>query len=268
MSEAFDRKRLFFGMEAIAPWPDELPHGRILREECRHLTLAFLGDCNFSDLAKVLERFPKPSFTTGIAACFESLLFLPRKNPRVAAWEVRLLEEASSFSAFQKALLLWLEEQGIAPKECRGEFLPHVTLARAPFAEEEWKRNFQKLPLILKDIHLYESLGHSEYKILWSQRILPPFEELEHTADIAFRIRGTSLGQIYLHAQLALSFHFPLLISYFDSTPIETLDGAVEALNRIIAKADAEIGCPFKAVSFHGTIEKKECLEWEMIVDV
>lgn len=263
-----DRKRLFFGMEAIAPWPDEFPQGRILREGDRHLTLAFLGDTDFPKLAKALDQFPKPPLKTGIAACFEKIVFLPPNTPRVAAWEVRLLEEGDVFSDYQKTLVSWLGEQGFSPQECRGEFLPHVTLARAPFAEEEWKRSFQKLPLVLKNLHLYESLGHSQYKIVWSRRTLAPFDELEHTADIAFRIRGTSLDQIYLHAQLALSFHFPLLVPYFDSATVKSLDEAVEALNRIIAKADAEIGCPFKAVSFHGTIEEKECLEWEMIVDV
>lgn len=268
MNDGLDRKRLFFGMEAIAPWPDELPRGRILREGDRHLTLAFLGDSDFPKLTKALDRFPKPPFKTGIAACFEKVLFLPHKTPRVAAWEVLLFEESDNFSACQKMLVSWLAEQGFAPRECRGAFLPHVTLARAPFAEEDWKKKFQKLPLFLQDLHLYESLGHSEYKIVWSCRIPAPFEELEHTADIAFRIRGASLNQIYLHAQLALSFHFPLLLPYFDFSPVGTLDGAIEALNRIVAKADEEVGCPFKAVSFHGTIQEKECLEWEMIVDV
>jgi len=38
----------------------------------------------------------------------------------------------------------------------------------------------------------------------------------------------------------------------------------------MVAQADQEIGAPFKAVSFHGNIVKKnnQLLEWEMIVDV
>ncbi len=39
-----EEKRLFFGAEVSAPWPKELPQGRVLEEKARHLTLAFLGE--------------------------------------------------------------------------------------------------------------------------------------------------------------------------------------------------------------------------------
>ena len=38
-----DQKRLFFGFEVKAPWPQGLPKGRILKEDQRHITIAFLG---------------------------------------------------------------------------------------------------------------------------------------------------------------------------------------------------------------------------------
>jgi len=56
------------------------------------------------------------------------------------------------------------------------------------------------------------------------------------------------------------------MIRYFDFTPISDLNEIVYALNAMIARADSEIGCPFKAVSFHGT--ENQTNEWEMIVDV
>lgn len=180
---------------------------------------------------------------------------MPHKEPHVAAWHIQWLEEGEALLQFQKELVNWLKLRD-------KEFLSHVTVARNPFVIHEWKKAFQKLPLYAKNIYLCESLGNSKYKILWEHPLLAPFDEMEHTADIAFRVRG----DLYLHAQLALAFHFPPLVRYFDFTPINRLDDIVMALNATIARVDSEMGCPFKAVSFHGT--QTESKEWEMIVDV
>lgn len=263
-----DLKRLFIGMEVVAPWPEDLPEGRILREEDRHLTLAFLGETDASHLLSFLNSFPKPAFPMGIGAIFDRPLFLPQRDPHVAAWHIRFLEEEESFLAFQKNLTAWLKEGGLTPKEKKGDFLAHVTVARSPFVVHEWKETFQKLPLYLKDIHLCESLGHSKYQILWKYERVAPFEEFEHTADIAFRVRGIDWAGLYLHAQLALSFHFPRLAALFDSSEVRNIEEIVTSLNEMIFRADAKWGCPFKAVSFHGEMQKREFWEWEMIVDV
>jgi len=252
-------KRLFFGMQIGAPWPEELAPGRILLEEDRHMTIAFLGDVDLEKIQGMVSSFPNPSFDLGIAGIFDRPLFLPDRTPRVAAWHVQFLEQKEEFLQFQRDLVSWLNINE------KGEFMPHVTIARSPFQISEWKNSFQKLPMYLKDIHLLESLGHSKYEIRWSFPILAPFEEIEHTADIAFRVRGKTLAQIYLHAELALSFHFPPFIRYFEEKEVRNHEEIVQALNGSIARADAEQGCPFKAVSFHGEIKEGE---WEMIVDV
>jgi RNA 2',3'-cyclic 3'-phosphodiesterase len=37
----------------------------------------------------------------------------------------------------------------------------------------------------------------------------------------------------------------------------------------MVTASDVEVGCPFKAVSYHGEIhESNGLLQWEMIVDV
>lgn len=226
--------RLFFGMEVFCPWPDEFPSGD------RHLTLAFLGDTNMPDL----HSFPKPPFSIGVAGFFNK----PLKLAHVIAWHVQWLQKG--IDEYQKELTAWL---GI-----KDRFLPHVTITR----NLDWQHDFQPLPLYVQNINLYESLGHSKYKILWQYPMLAPFEEIEHTADIAFIVRGN----LYLHAQLALAFHYPQMIRYFDFQKIDGFDEIVTALNQILARVDSEIGCPFKAVSFHG--EKTPLGEWEMIVDV
>lgn len=236
--------RLFFGMEVIAPWPEVFPSGRVLLESDRHLTLAFLGETTMPDL----RSFPKPDFSCGWVGIFDKPLVLAH----VLAWHIRWLDEGPL--TYQKQLAKWLN--------LKDEFLSHVTLARKPVDESAWKKTFSPLPLYVKNINLYESLGHSKYNIIWQCSLPAPFDEIEHTADIAFVVRGN----LFLHAQFALAFHFPPLIDYLDQSAITDLDEIVSALNRLIAKVDGEIGCPFKAVSFHGN--KNHLQEWEMIVDV
>lgn len=250
-----ERKRLFLCVEVVAPWPEDLPKGRLLLEADRHLTLVFLGEIAL-DLT-ILDSMPKPPFEIGIAGIFDKPLFLPSHSPRVAAWHVKWLEGEDLILQFQKTVADWFKK--------KGEFLSHVTIAREPFVISEWKRTFKPLPLFTKNIHLCESLGHSRYKVLWQIPIHAPFEEIEHTADIAFHIRGKTLAQISLHAQLALSFYFPPLLPFFDFKDVQSLDELISLLNSIVARADQELGCPFKGVSYHGTVQNDI---WEMIVDV
>lgn len=262
-------KRLFLGMEIVAPWPQTYPDGRILLESDRHLTLVFLGDRDLPSIISLLQEFPDPGFRVGLAGLFDHPIFLPHDEPKTAGWHVCILEQKELFLNFQQRLREWLEKKGLSLSEPNGEFLAHVTIARQPFVIHEWKRAFQQLPLFLKNIQLCESLGLSHYKICWSHEILAPFEAKEHTADLAFLIRGENNEQLFIHAALALAFHFPPLIRYLEECKPLEFDELIFQLNQIIARADAAEGCPFKAVSYHSAmIHRGKVLEWEMIIDV
>lgn len=260
-----DKKRLFFGYEVSAPWPLELPKGRILGVTCRHLTLAFLGDILFEPLQDSLEIMPTPQHKLGPVGYFDECLVLPDvKKPRLIAWHVSWCENLTL--TYQKTLFNWLLEQGYSLDS--RPFLSHVTIARSPFNPKSWIQSFEKLPLFVNGLHLYESLGNLNYQPIWSYLFLPPFEELDHTADIAFLIRAETMKDLHLHAQIALAFKFPSLLNYFGDLK-DQLDDIVIALNDLITKADCAIGCPLKAVSFHGKLEKEQdLLTWIMIVDV
>lgn len=262
--------RLFFGVEIITPWPEELPEGRVLEEKDRHMTLAFLGEVDYQKLEKELSSFPKPDFKLGFVGQFDRCQFLPERRPRVVAWHIDLFDQAQRFLSFQHALVDWLKGLGYEIKEHKGGFLPHVTICRYPFVVNDWKKVFSELPVIVKDIHLFESLGHSKYRSCWKYPLLAPFDEIDHTADIAFTVRGENLKQLHLNAQVALAFYFPPLLSYFSGIiDIEKLDDIIIDLNNIISRADQDIGCPYKAVSFHGDIQEEDhLLKWEMIIDV
>lgn len=56
---------------------------------------------------------------------------------------------------------------------------------------------------------------------------------------------------------------------YIDQSEPDTLDDVIGRLNRQIGTADGDMGVPFKAVSYHGTLRNEgSYLAWEMIVDV
>ena len=57
-----DNKRLFLAFEVKAHWPFHLPAGRIIPEEGRHMTLAFLGNTSLKPLKEKLQNLPPPPF--------------------------------------------------------------------------------------------------------------------------------------------------------------------------------------------------------------
>lgn len=263
-----DAKRLFFGAQTHAPWPKEYPPARIIPEETRHITLAFLGQHSFSKLKNILSSIPRPSFAIGPAGTARELLFLPKERSRVVALSIDWLDPKAKLNSYQKELSNWLQGQGYSLDQ--RAFFPHLTVARAPFDKTQWNAQFTPLPFFIKAIHLYQSLGNLNYQSLWESPLLPPFDELEHTADIAFLIRGDSIQELHQHAQLALAFKFPPLIQFYTAHLQSSLDEVIISLNEMVASVDTELGCPFKAISFHGKVKSDEhhILYWEMIVDV
>ena len=258
-----DEKRLFFAAELTAAWPHEFPAGRILEEENRHLTLAFLGTTSPSQLLE--KNIPLPSFQIGPASFSTKWIFLPNeKEARVVAADV---ESIGPLLDYQKILAQWLKAQDYPESR---PFFPHITIARGSFDVEAWKAFPCQIPFYIRSIALLESLRHSHYQHLWRHSFIPPFAEIEHTADIAFLIRGNNFHELFLHAQLALAFKFPALLSYFSKEKdFPSLDTVIAALNGLIARADLAIGVPFKAVSYHDEMAyHANHLEWKMIVDV
>lgn len=260
-----DYRRLFFALPASCHWPQNFPEGRVLQPLNRHLTLAFLGKCDWTKLNNSLKQL---SFSrkVGSATLFDHCLFLPEKHPHVVSWAV--LENSPYLSSIKNELQNWLQQEGFSSDQ--KTFSPHVTIARSPFKIQPWRKNFIPLGVYFHEIHLYESLGHSEYRSLWSFSFLPPFEEISHIADRGFLIRGESIQEIYEHAKIALFFDEPLYLPYVNFKKIvNSLEETIIALNELISLCDEKIGCLYKAVSFTGELKKDpSVLTWEMIVDV
>jgi 2'-5' RNA ligase len=257
-------------MEVKSPWPDGFPFGRLLDEQHRHMTLAFLGNVDESKLRQALVSFPKPEFKVGFAAKFDQCLFLPPHHPHVVAWHIEWLEKgAQAIMQYYQVLVEWLQNQGFSPAT-HAQFIPHVTIARRPFNEKVWRKKFSPLPAMVQHIHLYESMGNLKYQPIWTHTLLPPFLELEHTADIAYDIYGHTFDQLYHHAALALCFNFTSFLLFLEPRQgLTSLEDVIVGLNQLVSRADQEIGCPFKAVSFHSHLEQQaNLLKWEMIIDV
>ncbi|MDP1879911.1 MAG: hypothetical protein Q8K60_03100 [Parachlamydiaceae bacterium] len=264
-------KRLFFGIEAHALWPSSFPTGRIIDEKERHFTLSFLGNISFEILKTNLFKLNKLFYpvTLGYSGWFDSCLFLPHHHPNVVAFQPKWTKKPLLLEQIQKNLTDWLIELGYQADS--REWLPHATVCRKPFNQQEWLQAFSPFPFYTGNIHLYESLGNIRYSPLWTFPVKPPFEEIEHIADIAFVIRGLSIQELYWNGFIALSFKSPDLIHYFiQSDELFELDEVIMLLNQCMSFADTHIGCPLKAVSFHGeAIKGKDGIyEWEMIVDV
>lgn len=261
-------KRLFFGIEVHAPWPQTFPEGRMIEESQRHFTLSFLGQIEYEPLHQILDSNPIKAEKIGSCGYFDKCLPLPPSRPNVVAWHATCQRTSSLFTQ-QKRLDEWLAEHHYSLDN--RPWLPHLTLCRKPFHINDWIKAFSPLPFYTSTIHLYESQGNLSYIPLWSHPLQIPFEEISHTADLAFFVYGESLDALYYNAFTALAFTQPSLLNAFQAiSSIRSIDDIVMGLNQSIGLADRTIGSAFKAVSFHGDIIRleNELLKWEMIVDV
>src|SRR5579871_6401341 len=101
-------ERLFFGAQADAPWPKEFPPARVIPEETRHLTLAFLGENSYAKLKDLLPDLPRPSFEIGPAGIAKELIFLPKQPSRVVAMSIDWLDADARLNSYQHVLAKWL----------------------------------------------------------------------------------------------------------------------------------------------------------------
>lgn len=263
-------KRLFFAFKVIIPPFDEpLPYGKVLEDGDLHATLVFMGQVSHKKYNDIIKEIPKAPFSQALFGIFDELLFLPTYSKNVVAYHILLdKEDNTKVELFKEALTDYLKKLDLSIDS--KPLLLHTTLARKPFDEGLWQQHFQKRPLLLTSFCLYESLGNRKYKPLYEQKFHPLFEEVYHTADIAYTVYGHNLDELYINAQRAISFWVANFFLFFNTKKIDSLDDIIYYLNQTLSIMDIEMGCPLKAVSMHGQIEKAEnnLLKWQMIIDV
>lgn len=216
------------------------------------MTLVFLGNEEIHD-------FIEPDWTLPPLGILERWIFLPEETPRVVAGVPIFLEGEDELLAYQKKLAGHLKEP----------FTPHVSVSRGPFDRQAWEKFPCQIPFFVSGVALYKSLGYSKYEILFEKKSLAPFEEIEHTADIAYKIRGENFTQLALHATLALACKYPAFTKYLKKVPqMHSVSEIVKLLNQWIAEIDISEGINLKAVSYHAAMSDNKILEWTMVVDV
>jgi len=225
-------KRVFFAFEVSSPWPSILPPGRILNPADRHLTIAFLGDVAYPNLKKKLPNLPRPQIKVGLVGKFDRCLFLPEKRPNVVAWHVAWFDREDKLGLYHKEMVRWLKFHGFPVRTNPKRFLAHVTVARRPFQHKQWQKTFFPLPVAIKNMHLYESLGGLKYAPIWSHHLLAPFEKKK---DGELVIQGESALQLLRHAFLAVAFECPgILQVYKKDVPISGAKSVPEALCELL----------------------------------
>lgn len=251
-------RRLFLGLEPVLP-SLEHPQGRCLKESDRHLTLAFLGNKEENEVIQLLQSSLQPPFKISPLARADRIVFLSN----VAALEVLFLTQLQQITRLKQHLMTLFSLEDPRP------WMPHITLCKEPMDKRSWQELNISLPCTFKALHLYESLGNSQYHTLWSMHIPPAFQSISHTADYAFIIYGYGFSSLYLHACFAICVEFPMLFPTVKPCEYHNLDEVIDGLNHWIALYDIGHGSPIKAVSYHGAAHDHQgVLVWEMILDV
>lgn len=277
----YEKKRLFLGFEVFSNLKKIPFEKKQIDKKNRHMTMLFLKNQYVTDILKKLPYISLEAFSIGLVGYYNRCLFLPKKNPRLVAYQVDFFEKNDLVENFYKKLLEIFNEQLHQNSKIFEEknnkdiksFLPHVTMCRDGFDKKRWEKSFEILPLYLKSFSLYESFQNSKYEKIKEYPLINPFEEIAHTADIAYMIRGKNLIDLLYNSFIALCFKAKDFLKYknlITSNLIKNIDDIVILLNDIIAQMEIDgFHLPFKAVSFNTNITKDEnILNWEMIVDV
>ncbi len=256
-----DDKRLFFGFEVHAPWPDSLPGANTLKAKHCHLTLLYLGSTSYKKIRNLIPQMPNPPFRVGPLGVSDACLCLPKRHPDIITWHVEPFG-SDPITAYQKEVTDFLVNHGYEIKE--KQQIKHITLGRSAILKKELKKSFRPTPLYFKNLHLYESLKGNRYEPIWTHDLLPPFEEVNKGS---FTLYGESFQQVFLNAQIALAFKFPALTPFLDPHyKVRNLhDGGVR-LTAIINQAYREANVPIESAFFpEEGKESKGVLTWDLI---
>ncbi len=161
---------------------DEAPHGlRIFNANDLHLTVAFLGQCDFQytdDIKKIIDAISFEPFTI----TFDTLItFPPERRPTVVSFTLH-----DGYDATYKLIRRWREpllSAGHARPDTR-EPLPHVTVARihrdAGYREIEdisawaYSRTVPPVSVTIDRVALYtwaDDRRERQFKIVYEKRM-------------------------------------------------------------------------------------------------
>ncbi|MEI6079562.1 MAG: hypothetical protein WCQ53_02860, partial [bacterium] len=119
-----DKRRLFWGFEVDAKWPELPKDGRIVEPGSRHATMLFLGEVDYEVLKPFIDTY-KPDISATPSGVLDKLLFLPnKKKPRVVSIGGYLNEPAPCLNEI-KRVKKEMELLGFKTED--REWLLHIT---------------------------------------------------------------------------------------------------------------------------------------------
>jgi 2'-5' RNA ligase len=197
-------KRVFIALKVFSNWKDNQVKGRIIDRKWRHITLAFLGQTEISKLLKFVEEIPAIwDLEIPIFGYFNKLLLLPPFKARVLGLNPLFFENTEKIFTFQQTLTNELAQVGLLNQKSVN-WLPHVSLVRAPFNYLSYSKHFFNFPFYCESIVIYESLGHLKYKELLSYPLKEPFTISETENSILIKAFGLKSEQLNFSLYLGL----------------------------------------------------------------
>ncbi|MCX6112793.1 MAG: hypothetical protein NTY22_05875 [Proteobacteria bacterium] len=156
-------RRLFWGFEITAQWPQFPRDGRQILPKDRHATIAFLGNVDYDMLKPFINNY-EPEINIQPSGIFNRLILLPNEkksriislgghinNLDMCMTEVNRIKKGMSMLGFK------IDER---------DWLFHVTIARKPFNIKLWKGLNILIPFRLSGICLYQSIQSLIYEKL------------------------------------------------------------------------------------------------------
>lgn len=240
-------KRIFLALKIKAPWRKNGSGKKVIKEELRHLTMAFLGQTSVDLLQNFLQDHTDDfQFQLPIFGYFSKLLLLPPFKARVFALNPIFLEHSPAIFAFQKKIETLFLENGFIPDQPK-PWLPHVSLVRSPFNYYSWKNTFNEFPFYAETFCVYESLGNLQYREIKSFKLPCPFRVTTQLNECTIYAESSHESSLNLLLFLGFCLHFQV---HEKCTNLQTL--SEEDLKTFIQNSD-----PFKSKNCLFSFEKK-----------
>lgn len=251
----------FFGFEIHSPFIEVFSYNKIGEKGSPFLPFLSFEETIFQKVCALLDYVPHPFFQVGPVALLETCFLLRNRTLENLTLQIRRFG-VDLIQPYQKLLHTYFIQEGCQPD--RVPLTQSIVCKPVSFLQKS-RTNGEQFPLYLLKLHLYKRCEEERYISIWTRPLLPPFKEVKQGNFILY---GENFQQIFLHAQIALSFKFPAFTPFIDDTyQVRNLhDGGVRLLT-LIYKACDVIKMPIKKAIFPDYGAKEQgLLKWELSV--
>ena len=251
---------LFFGFEVQTPFVETLLKDQMGKMQISPLPFLFFQESVCQKVDDLVCKMPEPSFRVGPIALAEAA---PSISNHILG-NVQLCMKrfgADLIGPYQKLLRHYFIQEGCQMN--KKNYTKQIFWKGPSLFSQKIEDIFHPFPFYFLNFHLYKRCEKRRYVRIWTHDFLPPFKEVESGNFILY---GESFQQIFLNAQIALSFKFPAFTAFIDDKyRVRNLhDGGVRLMTLIYKVCDA-IKIPIRKAIFpdHGK-QEKGLLKWDL----